>query len=100
MGKLVCRAALVGLIGFFAGFFAMPAQVNAGVPSPYVTAAPAYDTAFHPVCLSGSFYACRTEPYGTRFCGCWLGGDHPACPIGYRFACGPAPTGRPACGCF
>ena len=96
MGRLVCRVALVALIGFLA----MQSQVNAGVPSPYVTAAPAYDTAFHPVCVSGSFYACRIEPYGTRFCGCWLGGDHPACPIGYRFACGHAPNGAAGCGCY
>ena len=98
MSRLVYRVVRVALVGFLV----MPSQVDAAssAPSPYVAAAPGYDTAFHPVCLSGSFYACQIEPYGTRFCGCWLGGDHPACPIGYRFACGHAPNGAPACGCY
>lgn len=97
MSRFVYRVILVALVGFLA----MRTHADAGVPLPYVTAAPGYDTAFHPVCMSGSFYACHTAPYGTRFCGCWLGGDHPACPIGYRFACGHAPSGAlAACGCY
>jgi len=53
-----------------------------------------------PVCSADSFYACRYEPYGNRFCGCWQGGDRPACPSGYRFACLPAPNGQPYCACY
>ena len=98
MSAIMHRAAFVALIGFLA----LPSQATAGEasPSPYVIAEPGYDSTFHPVCLSGTHYACRIEPFGTRFCGCWIGGDHPACPIGYVFACGPAPNGARNCGCF
>jgi hypothetical protein len=90
-------------IGAAMGLFALASQANAGgvvAPSPYVTTAPGYETTFHPVCLTGTHYACRIEAFGTRFCGCWIGGDRPACPIGYTFACGPAPDGARACGCY
>jgi hypothetical protein len=98
MKALVRRVLIVGLVGYFA----IPWQANAdgSAPAAYVTMAPGYGPAFHPVCVSGSFYACWNEPYGTRFCGCWLGGDHPACPSGYFFTCPQAPNGPRACGCY
>jgi hypothetical protein len=92
------RALLVALVGFLPLW--SPASAGVMAPSPYIAMTPGYDTTFNPVCLAGSHYACRTEPFGTRFCGCWLGGDRPACPSGYFFACGQAPNGPPACGCY
>jgi hypothetical protein len=97
MRAFVCRVLIVSLVALFA---VPSADAGGWAPSPYVTVAPGYRTAFHRVCVSDSFYACWTEPYGSRFCGCWPGGDHPACPIGYFFGCAQAPNGPPACGCY
>ena len=99
MSALVYRVVLA----IVAGFLALPSQAHAGgviLPSNATIVAAGYDTDFHPWCAAGTHYACRIEPYGTRFCGCWLGGDRPACPIGYFFACGQVPNGPPACGCY
>jgi hypothetical protein len=52
------------------------------------------------ICAAGQHYACWTEVYGGRFCGCWIGGDRPACPRGYYFKCPVAPNGRNLCGCY
>jgi len=97
MSAFVRRVTVAAVVGLFAP------QAHAGgvvTTSPNVTMTPGYDSSFHPVCLTGSHYACRIETFGTRFCGCWLGGDHPACPIGYFYACGLAPDGARTCGCF
>jgi hypothetical protein len=75
----------------FIGLFAIQSQARA---------AGDYDADFRPACASGSHYACWFQPYGTRFCGCWLGGDRPACPVGYFFACGHGPNGGRDCGCY
>jgi hypothetical protein len=99
MRAFVVRVTLAALIGLFA----LPLQAIAGgvLLAPNATIVPAgYDAGFRPWCAAGGHYACHTEPYGTRFCGCWLGTDRPACPIGYFFACGQVPNGPPACGCY
>jgi len=99
MSALVYRVALIALFGVIA--LAPPAVAGGTLTAGNATMAPAaYDTDFHPVCAEGSFYACRFEPFGSRFCGCWLGGDRPACPVGYFFACGREPNGARACGCY
>jgi hypothetical protein len=87
MSAFVSRVILIALIGLFA-------------IQPQARAAGNYDTDFRPVCAAGSHYACWFQPYGSRFCGCWLGGDRPACPVGYFFACGGEPTGARNCGCY
>lgn len=97
MRAFVYRVLIVGLVGFSG---VLSANAGGSVASPYVTVAPRYVAAFHPVCGSGNFYACWTEPYGTRSCGCWFGADRPACPIGYFFTCAQAPNGPPGCGCY
>lgn len=98
--RALYRVMFVAFVGLFA--VQPPAWAGGVVVAPNETAVPAagYDTDFHPRCATGSHYACRIEPYGTRFCGCWLGGDRPACPIGYFFACGQVPNSPPACGCY
>ena len=55
---------------------------------------------FRPACSYGFHYACWYEPYGSRYCGCWQGGDRPACPIGYHFDCRIAPNGYRSCACY
>jgi len=98
MSALVRRVAFIALFGVIA---LQPRAIAGGVVTPpNATIVAAYDADFHPVCAEGSHYACRFEPFGSRFCGCWLGGDRPACPVGYFFACGRVPNGPPACGCY
>ncbi len=99
MNALVFRLALLALVGLFV----VQPRANAGgivLPPNNATAVPVYETGFHPICGSGAFYACWTQPYGDRFCGCWLGGDRPACPAGYVFGCGRAPNSAQVCGCY
>lgn len=99
MRAFAYRVTLIALIGLFA--LSPRAEAGGVVLAPNATAVPAgYDTDFHPLCAEGSHYACRFEPFGSRFCGCWLGGDRPACPAGYFFACGAIPGGPRTCGCY
>ena len=98
MRAFVNRVVVIALIGLFATQPQAKAANAATLEN--ATAAPVgYDADFHPVCASGSHYACWFEPYGSRFCGCWLS-DRPACPVGYFFACGRVPNGAPNCGCY
>lgn len=59
-----------------------------------------YDDDYRAACPSGQHLSCWYEPYGYRFCGCWLGGDRPACPTDYHYACRYGPNGYKACGCY
>ena len=51
-------------------------------------------------CPYGQHFACWYQPYGSRFCGCWPGGDRPACPVGYHYTCRPGPNGYSDCACY
>ena len=55
---------------------------------------------YRAACPYGQHYACWYQPYGSRFCGCWQGGDRPACPLDYHYACRLGPEGYPSCGCY
>jgi hypothetical protein len=59
-----------------------------------------YPSGHLPACSNGTHYTCWYDPYGTRICGCWLGGDRPACPLGYYFSCRLGPSGHERCACY
>lgn len=59
-----------------------------------------YPEDYRAACPDGQHFACWYQPYGSRFCGCWLGGDRPACPIGYHYECRPGPNGYRDCACY
>ncbi len=59
-----------------------------------------YDESYRAACPSGQHFACWYQPYGSRFCGCWPGGDHPACPVEYHYACRYGPNGFMNCACY
>jgi len=59
-----------------------------------------YPEHYRAACPSGMHFACWYQPYGTRFCGCWYGGDRPACPVGYHYDCRLGPNGYRDCACY